>query len=101
MSHFIIATDELSKDESTKISDYVKSLKVAWWHWIDGLWLVSTNKKEISTSKLLDDVEKIVSSSNPNIIVMEVDPITWSGYGPSNNSKNMFSWIHRNWNSEQ
>jgi hypothetical protein len=90
--HFLIATDNLSRDDSRAVSDHIKALKVGWWHWIDNLWLIATEKDEVDATDLRDAIIELVAPAN--VLVVEfAEPVTWAGYGPSTNRKNMFAWL--------
>ena len=83
------------KENTKGIRDLLNEENVGWWHWIDGMWLMVSHNPNISVSSIRDKVRKIASGAN--ILVVEIEPKTWSGFGPKSETRNMFRWIHQNW----
>ena len=95
---FVIGIDPISKEESEGIEDWLSASEVNWWHWIDGLWLVVSHDPNLSVSDIRDNVRTI--SNNTTSLVVELEPVTWSGFGPRSEKQNMFTWIRKNWKKE-
>ena len=92
---FIIGLDPITKEETRGIEEWLSSNEAYWWHWLDGMWLVVSRDSDISVSYIRDNVRDITNRTTN--LVVEVEPVTWSGLGPSSDERNMFSWIHQNW----
>ena len=93
---FIVAVENLTPKEQSSLSDFF-SEQGGWWHWIDGIWLVVVSRGSIDTVAIRNKVNEI-SGSKSNCIVLQVsDTTAWAGYGPKTPEKNMFDWIHNQW----
>ena len=99
---FIIGVNPTTKEGTEGIKDWLKDWKkeekVGWWHWIDGMWLIVSRDPDISVSSIRDKVRKITNGATS--LVVEIEPKTWSGFGPASETRNMFRWIHRNWKKD-
>ena len=91
--HFVILVDEPPAEMTAAITEIVKGK--AWWHWIEGSWLVYDPTDTFTVTNLRDRLRQVVAGRNH--LVLQVDPVTWSGFGPSSGDRNMFNWIKRNW----
>lgn len=94
---FVILTNELSREQEERFLAYFKDKGYGWWHWLDNAWLIAMVDKTIEVGDLRDKLNEIAPSVHK--LVMEVSPVSWSGYGPSGEERNMFDWLHRNWSS--
>ena len=91
---FIIGVDPTTKEQSEAITNWVKA-KGAWWHWIDGMWLMVSSDQSISVTTIRDQLKAMADGVYS--LVIEVDPKNWSGFGPNSEKRNMFEWIHKHW----
>lgn len=93
--YFVIGIDSATKNQSDAIKEWLESDdKFGWWHWIEGLWLV-TSHGDMNSEQIRDKILDII----PDIrnLVIEVHPQTWYGYGPKGENYNMFTWLHDYW----
>lgn len=93
--HFVVAVQGLTSEEEKQLSNLFKG-KCAWWHWIDGFWLL------VDTSDTLDagTIRSMIADVNSEArrIVLEVSNSgDWAGYGPTGEKNNMFRWIRETW----
>ena len=93
--YFVVAVQDLTADETRKISDLFRG-EYGWWHWIDGFWLVTDSSNRLSAEIIREEIGEAVGEKRR--MILEVNPETWSGFGPKSEDNDMFSWIHRNWN---
>lgn len=93
--YFVIMAQTDSKFNDTKITSELKNLGVAWWHWIDGAWLVKSSKDTLKAKDIRNAISKLGVSYR--CLVIEVDPIHWAGKGPTSSDNSMFEWLRKNW----
>jgi hypothetical protein len=97
--HFVIAIESIDEDHK-KILRAFFAEHGSWWNWIPGFWMfVST--EDITTSAIRDKIREITASDNSDMMVLQVTPVTWSGYGPSTETRNMFKWLRNHWKRER
>lgn len=96
---YVIGVSPLTKAQEETFVSYLRDAKVAWWHWIKGMWLVSDRRGSLSASVIRDKLREI--SNGTRCMVMEVtDKTPWAGAGPKVGDKNMFKWMRETWNAE-
>lgn len=91
---FVIATTRLSAEESEAISRLFDG-RCSWWHWIDDFWLVVDPSDSLTANSITDEIRSVAPKAQ--IFVAQVNNLLWSGYGPSTEERNMFSWLRRIW----
>lgn len=93
---FIIVVDSIDQELENKITEYVKNNNFGWWHWIDSMWLLTSRNNDITCTIIRDEIGKITSN---RLMVMEIknNYNSWAGRGPSNEKKNMFTWLRNTW----
>ena len=93
--YFVIGIDPTTKEQQKSIQEWLDSQDGSWWHWIDGMWLVVTNDSSIKVSEIRDEV--VGRAPGVTSLVLEVKSVTWSGYGPKTEKRDMFKWIKSLW----
>lgn len=98
---FIICLNDTTEAQEQQFVEYIKSINVAWWHWLSGTWLIVDRRNGLTASTLRDQVN--ICFPNVHCLVFELrdDNNTWSGLGPNSEEKNMFTWIRENWKMEK
>ncbi len=92
---FIVAAQGLTKSEQRDFISYLRAQKVAWWHWISGVWLIVDQGDQIELEDMRSHLRKTSAS---RAIAIEVGgDKEWAGFGPSGNGKDMFQWLHDAW----
>ncbi|MXY32978.1 MAG: hypothetical protein F4Y60_02580 [Boseongicola sp. SB0664_bin_43] len=93
---FIVAVEGLTNKEQKLLSAFLAK-EGAWWHWIDGFWMiVVSGGSSLDTVAIRDKVKEI--GDNPHCIVLQVQgSVSWAGFGPSSDERNMFSWLRNTW----
>ena len=94
---YIICFDNLSKEQSSKITEYLKDSGYGWWHWISDVWFVTDNKDRTSAAKLRDEMKKLIKSKKMVIIELNENNDTWAGVTINDPEKKMFKWLHNSW----
>ena len=89
---FVVGTNKMSIEDEKVFKVKLEKRGLIWWHWIDNIWLIKDKRGSISCS----DIRNLLEARN---LVLEVEPITWSGRGPASDDKNMFKWIKNFWSS--
>ena len=93
--YFVICTDPITKGQSDSLREWIKQEDLSWWHWIDGTWLISSEKEDIDSDILVEKVQEFAKGTT--CLVMEINPATWVGYGPNSEDRNMFTWLEELW----
>jgi hypothetical protein len=97
MKRFMVATDDLTSEQSLKFIDFLKESETGWWHYLKNFWLLDTDDEDLTADLIRD---KLVDEIAPktNCLVIEVTGDTyWAGFGPSGDKRNMFKWFEGHW----
>ena len=94
---FAVAMDTNSKSGNEEFKEYIRENGYGWWNRINGFWLLVDSNGELSASELSTDLDEFFPGARRLVIELKEDEGTWSGYGPNNEDKNMFTWIKKNW----
>ncbi|MCL1957599.1 MAG: hypothetical protein FWF63_09775 [Fibromonadales bacterium] len=97
---FIICTSFPSLEKEKLFAEEINKLGLNWWRWIPGTWLIIDKKGNTSAGFLRDKIVSLLGLNCGNVLVIEVTPNDWAGYGPENKEKNMFSWIRNYWEND-
>ena len=96
--HFIVGTDEITKEDQEAFIRWLDD-DYAWWHWIDGMWLILDETNELTAGSIRDKLLAI--APNMNTMVFEVsNDIVWAGFGPKSDKRNMFEWMDETWDDD-
>lgn len=94
--YFVVTTDPVQKEQDQEFREWIDQQEEAtWWHWIEGAWLISSDTDEMTVETLRDKICQIAPGTTN--LILEVNPETWAGYGPSTEKKSMFSWLKKEW----
>ena len=94
---FIIGIDSTSKEQAKSIEDWLKESGAGWWHWIDGMWLVVSHDSNMTVTSIREKLKTLAPGVTH--LVIAVERITWAGYGPNSDERNMFTWLRNNWDT--
>ncbi len=94
---FVVALDSNTGEQNEQFKEYIRDLRLGWWYWLDGFWLLTDSSGELTASELRDDLGEIYPGVRKLVLELRGDDDTWAGFGPKNDAKNMFSWLKRNW----
>ena len=90
MHKFIVAI-KLDYKEEDKFVQYLKKEGMGWWHRVDGFWMISTHKSDITVNTIRTVLTEISKNTS---IVIKVENKGWSGFGLPDD----FDWMKDNWN---
>ncbi|SFM34685.1 hypothetical protein SAMN05216573_10193 [Bradyrhizobium sp. Rc3b] len=97
MSRFIVATDDMTKDQERAFLEYLKENRVGWWHYLKNLWLVDTTRSAFTAAAIRDKLADEIAPG-VNLLVFRIDGTTdWAGMGPDDEKRSMFRWLLHNW----
>jgi len=94
---FVIALDSHTKAQDDAFKEYISNKKYGWWYWIDGFWLLVDSSGELTANKLRTDLGEIYPGVHKLVLELHGNGDKWSGFGPNSETKNMFSWLKKNW----
>lgn len=94
---FIIGIDESNEDQNQEFLNFLKANDFGWWHWIDNLWLLTTDSDKHDAVSLSNKLNSIYPSIRRLVIELNKDGDTWAGFGPSSKVANMFDWLNSDW----
>lgn len=97
--HFAIGLQALTAEEKKRVKEFM-SEKGTWWNWIPGFWLFVSDE-DIDPEQVRDSLKARTRTTNSDVLVLAVEPVTWYGFGPTGGQKNMFTWLRRNWKKSQ
>ena len=96
---FLVAIDDETSQDVASFMNYIKENHFGWWHWFSNVWLLVTTNHDITTNQIRDELVEICGDKS--IFVSEVQPITWSNFGPQGNKtgdeKDISQWSNNNW----
>lgn len=95
---FIICFDGLTPAQSKLVTSDLKDKQLAWWHWIDDVWLVVDKKGEFSASEIRDSL-KVIARQRMIVIELGTSRDTWAGVRTNDSEGKMFDWLKRVWKS--
>lgn len=96
MRYFVVGATNVTNEETLAFLDGLRE-SVGWWHWLPEMWLLVT-PKDYTASKLRDLMHE--KAPKAHIVVLEVDPVTWSTHGPQREGASISEWINKNWKKE-
>jgi hypothetical protein len=92
----VAGVETMTAKQEKEFIGYLRRKGLGWWHWIPNIWLL-TGSNVPDCSEIRDELKII--SDGADVIVLEVNPITWSGFGPKTDENNMFNWLHKSWHT--
>lgn len=94
---FVIGVDKFTAEQHTRFKDSIDGDSIYWWHWIDGMWLITTDDEDITTSTIRDKIKEINASASAVVFEFPED-ITWSALGIKNaEGKQLSDWLRGVW----
>ncbi len=91
---FVIGTESLTVEQEKSFIEYLEGKRLGWWHWLPNFWLI-TGDNAPESSAIRDKLNDLASGKH--LLVVEVNPVTWAGFGPGTAERNMFNWLNRMW----
>jgi hypothetical protein len=94
---FVIAVEGLDAKQESRFRDYINKESFGWWHWINNVWLLTTNDEAVSTEEIRRHIQSL--NSNARCLVFEFpEDITWSATATVNaKGKSMTEWLLTTW----
>ncbi|HGS5167847.1 TPA: hypothetical protein ACMDUA_005185 [Vibrio harveyi] len=96
MKKYLVALDSNNKSQNDDFKEYIRTNGFGWWYWIDGFWILTDSKDKLTASDLRTKLNDFYPNVRRLVIELRSDDYSWSGYGPSTESRNMFNWLHEN-----
>ncbi|WP_137923938.1 hypothetical protein [Cupriavidus sp. 2SB] len=84
--------EEVTKEQRDQVTAFVKSKGLGFWHWVGNVWLLTSSSDDLTASTLRDSIRDL-TGGDPMVMVLEVEPKTWAGFGLTGR----FEWIKKNW----
>jgi hypothetical protein len=97
MRFFVVGIEPITTEQEKSFIEYISAKQMGWWHWIPNFWLI-LGLNTPSCSEIRDELHRLAPSET--IMVVEVSPVSWAGYGPNAGEKNMFPWFAENWDKK-
>ncbi|MCX6256816.1 MAG: hypothetical protein NTW49_02795 [Bacteroidia bacterium] len=94
---FIVCVEVSTNEQSQLFLDYIIKNNLGWWHWMSNFWLLNNSSGNLNSENIRDELLKIYPEINNIVIEITNNGDTWSAYGPRDESKNYFKWLHDNW----
>lgn len=91
---FVVGTESITAEQEKSFVDYIQSTRMGWWHWIPNFWLCTGD--DAPNCDVIRD-KFLTIAPGKDIIVVEVNPITWAAYGPKSDKRDMFPWLNSTW----
>ncbi|MBG0624982.1 hypothetical protein I4P27_11140 [Enterobacter roggenkampii] len=97
---FAVALDSSTVEQNKKLKEFIEENGLGWWHWINNFWLLTDAKGNFSAQSLREKLNEIYPGVHLLVISLDKDGESWSGYGPKNETKNMFNWLKDTWDKK-
>jgi hypothetical protein len=90
---FVTGTANLTPEKEKEFIAYIRSIGLAWWHWLPNFWLIKDSKDAATAASLRDALR------NEECLVMEInEDITWANRGNRNSAgKSPTDWLKNSW----
>ncbi|WP_316238599.1 hypothetical protein [Bradyrhizobium sp. SZCCHNR1015] len=99
MSLFIVATNDLTKDQERAFIQFARENGASWWHYLKNLWLLDT-PENLTIEAIRDQIMEEIAPG-VNVLVFELTgEASWAGFGPDSENRSMFRWIQKHFGSE-
>ena len=99
MSNFIICTNSAvggnagaTTIERNAITEHLKAKGWPVWHWFEDVWLAVDESEETTPRELREELRSLIDEKT-FILIMQVEPVAFSGYG----RKDGWPWMKENW----
>lgn len=103
IQRFVICTDSAGEWESAapardrdRITELMQAKGWNVWHWFEDLWLVTNPGQEYSVGSIRDEIRALPSMGDKHVLVMEVEGVAYSGFGPNK----AWAWMRKRWSGE-
>jgi hypothetical protein len=103
MKHFIVCTNSAiagdagaNAAERNAITDRLKAKGWPVWHWFEDVWLVVDPLGETRPVTLREELRSLIDSRT-FILVMQIDPLAFSGFGNAEG----WPWMIENWGKSE
>ena len=90
MRRIIVIKDQAPVESRNKLSDWIKTQRVGWWHWFQQAWLL-TDPQDRPVSWWRDQIRDLLDKEF--VLVIDADGGTWSAFAKSES----FDWFKKNW----
>jgi hypothetical protein len=94
---FIVSVDNSSIEQQKVFMEYINKNNLGFWHYLANTWLLTDSRGVLACSELRDVVRDTFFNEHNLVIEISSTGDTWAGFGPKNDTENMFTWIKKNW----
>lgn len=94
---FIVAAQNLSKEQEKVLIAYLGQNGCGWWHWIENYWLIVDPRQILTTEIIRDEISRISNNQSRSLVLEVQANSNWNGYGPNSPERNMGKWLDENW----
>lgn len=94
---YIILHGTTTPEQREALLQYFKDQRFGWWSWLGDSWLISDVRGISSTAEIRDKLVELMPGVHNLVLELSATGDTWTGYGPSEEKRNMFKWIKDNW----
>lgn len=96
---YVVGIEALTRQQERAFIAWAHDAKgLGWWHWISNFWLL-VGHQEVTCSDIRDELLRLAPGMD--CLVLEVNPVTWAGFGPKTTVHDMFKWIKSTWRSDE
>lgn len=94
---FVVGLDSFTKEQHEEFKNKIDGPGIYWWHWIDGMWLITTDNDEITTGKIIEQIRTVNEKSRAVVFEFPED-VTWTTTVHKNASgKKISDWLKSKW----
>lgn len=91
---YMLVFEDLDDTQREQITKYVKEFSVGWWHHMQNIWIVNTDK---SAKQLVDEVKPFIPAGlHGRTLVFRLPELgtrEWAGFGPPK----WYEWLYSNY----
>ena len=99
---FVVGIDGETEEDVAKFMKYVRQNGLGWFHWFNNFWLLTSRGGTVTAADIRDELTEYLDDKN--VVVVQVEGVTWATYGPQGEGegkkKNISRWLTRTWDTE-
>ena len=95
---FVVIIEEETPEEISSFGKYLEERDFGWWHWVSNVWLLTVHNEQLSAVEIRDELRKI--TRDKVTMVIEVNSVTWAGFGPTTGEKDISKWMIDIWSKQ-
>ncbi|MEQ8244577.1 hypothetical protein [Fulvivirga sp.] len=94
---YIVCVNNSTEQQDQTFLNYIREQGFGWWHYLNNIWLLTDSSGKSSIKEIRDHAKVSFDDEYNMVFQLNETEGTWSGFGPNSETRNMFTWIKKNW----